>query len=260
VSDLTSIFGLAGRTAVVTGGATGLGRATAQLLVEAGARVVIAGRRAGVGEHAAAEMGSLDVVRFVRADVTDLASVEALFDQADAFLGGIDVLVNSAGVIDRTPLPDVAPDVIDALIETNLRGVVYCCRSALPRIAARGGGAIVNIASYLAFRGGPGWTPLYNAAKAGVVGLTTSLAVTHGPQKIRVNALCPGFIPTDLNRAILENTPNPDAAYRRVAREFPLRRLGTPEDVAYAALFLASDAGAWITGVALPVDGGAMAR
>ncbi len=251
-----SAFRLDGRTALVTGGATGLGRGIAHALVQAGARVIIAGRRASTGERAASEIGA----HYVRADASRSGDVHALYTEVDRVLGGLDVLVTAAGAMDVRDITDADDAAIDAMLDANLRSVVHCAREAVPRLVARGGGAMVFLASYLAIRGGPGGAPLYGAAKGGVVALTRLLAVRYGPQKIRVNALVPGWVTTDLNRHIIDATPNPAATERRFAQEYPLRRLGTPEDVAHAALFLASDAASWITGVVLPVDGGVTAK
>lgn len=257
---MTDAFRLDGRTAVVTGGATGLGRGIAEAFVQAGARVLLAGRRASTGERAAAEMGPPDRVRYVRADASRAGDVQALFAAADDFLGGLDVLVTAAGAMDTRDITDVDDAAIDAMLDANLRSVVHCARTAVPRFLARGGGTMVFLGSYLGIRGGPGGAPLYGAAKGGVIALTRLLAVRYGPQRIRVNALVPGWVTTDLNRHVIESTPHPAATERRFAQEYPLRRLGTPVDIAHAALFLASDAASWITGVVLPVDGGVTAK
>ena len=259
---LEELFGVVGKRAIVTGGASGIGLGIATLLAQAGAEVVIAGRRADVGAEAVATVRAAcghDAARFVRTDVRSADSVRALFAACDAD-GGVDILVNAAGSANPRPLAEHSDDDIDAMLDVNLRGVIYCAREAVPRLAARGGGAIVNIASYLGYRGGPGWAPVYSAAKGGVIALTRSLAVQHGPQQVRVNAVCPGFVATALVDDLLAHTPNPAAALRRMAMEYPLRRTGTPEDIARAVLFLASPAASWITGVVLPVDGGVTAR
>ncbi len=260
--NLEAVFGVGGQRALVSGGASGIGLGIATLLAQAGAEVTLAGRRAGVGQAGVAAIRAAcgrDAARFVETDVRSSASVRALFGACDDG-GGLDILVNAAGAVIPVPLAAHTDDDIDAMLEVNLRGVLYCTREAVPRMAARGGGAIVNIASYLGYRGGPGWAPVYSAAKGGVLALTRSLAVAHGPQQVRVNAICPGFVPTALVDDLLAHTPNPAATLRRVAMEYPLRRTGTPEDIAYAALFLASPAARWITGVVLPVDGGVTAK
>ena len=260
--NLDSMFGVGGKRAVVTGGASGIGLGIATLLAQAGADVVIAGRRADVGAEAVAAVRAAcdrGSARFVRTDVRSADSVRALFAEGDAG-GGVDILVNAAGSANPRPLAEHSDDDIDTMLDVNLRGVLYCAREAVPRLAARGGGSIVNIASYLGYRGGPGWAPVYSAAKGGVIALTRSLAVQHGPQQVRVNAVCPGFVPTALVDDLLAQTTNPAAALRRMAMEYPLRRTGTPEDVARAVLFLVSPAASWITGVVLPVDGGVTAK
>jgi NAD(P)-dependent dehydrogenase (short-subunit alcohol dehydrogenase family) len=175
-------------------------------------------------------------------------------------LGRLDVLVTSAGVINRIHLTELEQVDWDAILDTNLRGVYLVCKHALPHMIAQGRGAVVNVASYLGAFGARDTTPAYNASKAGVVALTRSLALQVGPQGIRVNAVCPGFVVTALNENIIRDAPDPIAKEREMARRYPLGRLGRPRDVAAAILFLASDEAEWITGASLLVDGGLTAR
>ncbi len=255
--NFEAMFGLAGRRAIVTGGASGIGLGIARTFAAAGASVVIAGRRADVGEAAAAAVQAEGGdARFIRTDVRDVESVRALFAACE----GVGVLVNAAGGADPPRSPSTATPTSTRCSRSICAVCSIAAAKAIPRFAARGGGAIVNIASYLGYRGGPGWAPVYSAAKGGVVSVTRSLAVAHGPQGVRVNAICPGFVATALVDDLLAHTPNPAATLRRVAMEYPLRRTGTPEDIAQAALFLASPAAAWVTGVVLPVDGGVTAK
>lgn len=251
------MFRLDGRRALVTGGTSGIGEAVARTLLGAGARVVIAARDPARGQAVRDALAALGEVHFLPADVGSEPSVEALVAGTVDRLGGLDVLVNNAGAIDRTPLHALDLARWEGVLRTNLTGCYLVSRHALPHLRARGG-AVVNVASYLAFRAGSGLTVAYNAAKAGIVALTRTMAVAYGPEGVRVNAVCPAFVPTALNRDLWARYTAED--WEHLTQAYPLRRVGTPEDVAHAVLFLASDEAGWITGVALMVDGGLTAR
>jgi len=240
-----------GKVLLITGGASGIGLATAREAHALGARVAIASRRADRGEEVAAAMGP-DAF-FVPTDVNREDDVGQLMAVVAERFGRLDALINNAGAIRRTPVHEEDAAGWDKAVGVNLRGVFFCCKHALPALIAAKG-SIVNVASILALRANYGRTPAYDAAKAGVVALTRSIAVRYGPEGVRANAVCPDFVPTDLNRNLWE-TWAPDQ-WTRSAENYPLRRLGTPEDVARAILFLASDAAAWISGIALVLDGG----
>jgi len=244
-----------GKGVVVTGGTSGIGLAAARAFARQGAAVVVSGRRQERGTAAAGEDLS-----FVAADVRDEAQVIHLLEEADRILGRLDVVVNSAGVINRILLTELQQPDWDVILDTNLRGVYLMCKHALPRLMAQGHGAVVNVASYLGAFGARETSPAYNASKAGVVALTRSLALQAGPSGVRVNAVCPGFTVTSLNQDVILNAPDPRAKEQEMARPYPLGRLGRPEDVAPAILFLASDEAGWITGASLLVDGGLTAR
>ncbi len=251
------MFRLDGQRALVTGGTSGIGEAAARVLLQAGARVVIAARGEERGAEAQERLRPHGEVHFIPADVSAEESVRRLIARTADILGGLDILVNGAGIISRTPVHELETADWSRILDTVLTGVFLCSREALPHLR-ESGGAIVNVASYLAFRAGTTRTPAYNAAKAGVVSLTTTMAAAYGPDGVRINAVCPGFVPTELNRTIWERYT--DEQWDQIAQRYPLRRVGTPEDVAYAVLFLASKEAGWITGVSLLVDGGLTAR
>ncbi|MDR7474776.1 MAG: SDR family oxidoreductase [Armatimonadota bacterium] len=251
------MFRLDGGRVLVTGGTSGIGKATARIMLQAGARVVIAARGAQRGAEVARRLGTHGEVHFLAADVRVEEAVRRLMVSTAGILGGLDILVNNAGAISRVPVHELATEEWRGILEANLTSVFLCSREALPHLRSSRG-AIVNVASYLAFHAGTALTPAYNAAKAGVVALTRTMAVAYGPDGVRVNAVCPAFVPTDLNRELWEVYTREQ--WEQAARSYPLRRVGTPEDVAYAVLFLASREAGWITGVTLMVDGGLTAR
>jgi NAD(P)-dependent dehydrogenase (short-subunit alcohol dehydrogenase family) len=254
---MLEIFSLTGRVVIVTGSASGLGCATAKLFAQAGASVVLASRRPQKLEIVADDIAAMGGTAFVvPTDVTVEVQVKALVERTLDRFGRIDVLVNNAGILTRTPVPDTTEDEWHALMDANLKGPFLCCKYSLPVMLKQGQGNIVNIASYLGQFAGSGNTPIYGVTKGGLIALTKALAVKYGPQQIRVNAIAPGFIKTDLNRNVIEGAPDPAAKEREVAEPYPLKRLGTPEDIAAAALYFASDASNWVTGTVLLVDGG----
>ncbi|HEU0258327.1 MAG TPA: SDR family oxidoreductase [Burkholderiales bacterium] len=227
------MFDLKDKTAVVTGGAKGIGAATAKLLREAGARVEVLDLSTGC-------------------DVTDEAQVNNAF----AGIGGLDILVNNAGRAIRKRAVEVAKEDWDAVIELNLTALFLCSRLAHPHMKKRGGGAIVNLASIMGLSGGIYPNASYQASKGGVVNLTRALALEWASDNIRVNAVAPTYVRTDFTMPIFSN---PDVL-KTVMAHTPLGRFPEPEDVAAAILFLASNAARCITGVTLPVDSGYLAR
>lgn len=251
---------LHGKVAVVTGGAQGLGRAMAELFVAHGARVVIADVDRATGEAAAAEIGAS--ARFHPADVTDPDQIEALLDAAEAAFGPVDVMVNNAAVsAEMHPrFLDETFNEFDRVLRVDLLGVMLGTQRAARRMARRGGGAIVNISST------SGLVPsfgviCYRTAKAAVIQLTKAAAIDLAEYGIRVNAIAPGNIATGMNAFSPEGVDPNDPDWRRYLDSVrnaaqPLKRKGTPRDVAEAALYLASDRAAQVTGTVLPVDGG----
>ncbi|MDT0509563.1 SDR family oxidoreductase [Novosphingobium sp. MMS21-SN21R] len=244
------LFDLAGKAAIVTGSTRGIGRAIAGALIAAGARLVISSEDAADTARVAAELGMPGMA----CDVSDDAALARLVDFSVAELGRVDVLVCNAGITGQAgPFADIDMDDYAKVMAINLRSQVVLCNLALPHIAAIGGGAVVLVASLSGLRGN-GRINAYALAKAGVAQLARNLAVEWGPRGVRVNALSPGFIATELSQPLLDN---PDFMARRMAMT-PLRRPGTPEEVAGAAVFLASPAGGFVTGHNLVVDGGTL--
>ena len=241
---------LSARTALVTGGGTGLGRAIAESLARAGARVVITGRTEANLETAAGDLPGQ--VTFRVHDVTDLPAHERLVADIETSVGPLDILVNNAGRHLKTPFVDTDPEALRAVVETNLIGATELTRMAVRRMLPRGRGSVVMISSMAGLMGLTGVSS-YALTKAGLLGLTRSLAVELGPSGIRVNAICPGFIDTAMFRQAMQGDP---ARFTRITDRIPLPALGTPEDIADAVAFLCSDRGHYLNGVTLPVDGG----
>jgi 3-oxoacyl-[acyl-carrier protein] reductase len=242
---------LAGRTALVTGGSGGIGAAIAAAFGRAGARVAVhyhrqAARAAAVAAQVEAAGGE---AFSVPADVTDGASVREMVEATLARYGAIDVLVNNAGILDRALVHEMADEVWDRMMATNLRSVFLCTRAVLPHMLARGSGAIINMSSTLAQKGITGHAH-YAAAKGGIIAFTRALAREVGPKGIRVNCIAPGPIETEMIG------PLNDEARRRGSALFALRRFGVPEDVAPTAVFLASDDAGYYAGQTLCPNGG----
>lgn len=247
---MSGLFDLTGKSAIVTGSTRGIGRAIAEALIAQGARVVVSSEDASDTARAAEDLGMPGFA----CDVTDDAAQEALLDFALEALGGLDILVCNAGITGRAgPFAEIDMDDYARVMAINLRSQVVLCNLALPHIAVRGGGAAILLASISGLRGN-GRINAYALAKAGVAQLARNLAVEWGPQNIRVNAISPGFIATELSQPLLENA---EFMKRRMGMT-PLRRPGTPAEVAGAAAFLASPAGAFITGQNIVVDGGTL--
>ncbi len=255
-TPLRDLTDLAGRAAIVTGGAMGIGAAIARRLHEAGATVVIADRDGAAAQETTAALG-LGTAPIV-ADVSDEADVERLFTTVVAAHSGVDILVNNAGVYPITPVLEMATEEWDRVLGVNLRGVFLCARAAGRVMAARGRGVIVNLASMDAYH--PTWAGLahYDASKGGVVAFTRALALELAPHGVRAVAVAPGNIATEGVARMVPNLAADEIA--RMTEEgdkrLPLGRVGTPDDVARAVLFLASDLATYITGTTLLVDGG----
>ncbi len=251
------VFRLDKKIAMITGGSSGLGLAAARLFAARGARVVLLARDADRLDRARSALAADGLAaEIVTADVRRAGDVTRAVADVESRVGPPDVLLNNAGTIHRGAVTETSPEEWAGVVDTSLTGAFLMARAVLPAMIARRRGVILNTSSYLALHGAAGATPAYGAAKAGLLGLTRSLAVRHGPDGIRVNAILPAFIRTPLNSHLIDSAPDPAAREREMAARYPLRRLGRPEDFASAALFLASDEASFITGHGLALDGG----
>ena len=236
---------LENKIAVITGGGRGIGKATAKLFTNEGATVVIAEFDEVSGQSTANELGA----HFIKTDISNEESVNALFKFISSEFGQLDILVNNAGILADSTLKKLDPDSFDAVINVNLRGVYLCGRAAADIMIAQGSGVILNASSVVAHHGNFGQTN-YVASKAGVIGITKVWARELGKDGIRVNAVAPGFIQTNMTAGM------PEKVVEMMGEKVPLKRWGQPEDVANAYTFLASDEASYITGAVLNVDGG----
>ena len=239
------------RAAIVTGGSRGIGRAVCLALAEQGVNVGVnyAGSAAAAEETAALcrEKGVEAIA--VQASVSDAAQVDALFEKAVETFGRVDILVNNAGITRDNLIVRISEEDFDAVIDTNLKGAFLCCKKAARLMMRQRWGRIVNISSVVGLRGNPGQTN-YSASKAGVIGLTKSLAKELSSRNVTVNAVAPGFIDTDMTRVLSE------AARTALLCQVPLGTFGQPEDVARTVAFFAGENAGYITGQVLCVDGG----
>jgi NAD(P)-dependent dehydrogenase (short-subunit alcohol dehydrogenase family) len=239
---------LEGKVAVITGAGSGMARATTQVFVREGARV-LAADITGREEETAKALG--DAVVPFRCDVTDEAQVEAMFKAALDTFGRVDAVLNVAGIGGAQPLADVTMDEYDRIMDVDLRGVLLGTKHGLRAMLPTGGGAIVNWSSTGGLNGSTLPTSVYSAAKAGVISVTKAAAIEYGTQGIRANAICPGFIETEMSggKGAAERFP-------MLVQGTALKRGGQPEEVAELAAFLASDRASFITGAIIPIDGG----
>jgi NAD(P)-dependent dehydrogenase (short-subunit alcohol dehydrogenase family) len=243
-----------GKVALVTGGNSGIGLASAQGFAREGARVMIAARRRAEGERAVASIRSTGgEAAFVETDVTDSTSVRAMVQTCVSTFGRLDVAYNNAGITGavNTDIAEADEAVFEQVMAINVRGVWLSMKYQIPAILAAGGGAIVNCSSYAGLRGGPR-SSAYYASKHAVLGMTKSVSLEYAERGVRVNAVCPGLIMTDL---IETNFKGSEDKLAMLTGRIPMRRTGLPEEVADAVLWLASDESSFVSGIALPIDG-----
>jgi 2-deoxy-D-gluconate 3-dehydrogenase len=243
-------FDLKGKTALVTGGNGGIGLGIAKGLAQAGANVAIAGRNEAKNQAALKALGAGAIA--VSGDVNDAAMVERMVAETVKAFGGLDILVANAGINIRKPPQDYALEEWHRIMDTNLTSVFACCQAAYPEMKRRGGGKIVTIGSMTSIFGFD-IGAVYATTKGGIVQLTKSLAAAWAKDNIQVNSILPGFIDTELTRNLRRNFPG---THERVEGRTPARRWGTPADIAGAAVYYCSPASGFVTGTALPVDGG----
>ena len=243
---------LDGKVVVITGAGGGIGREAAVLFSEEGASVCVADVSAEQGEETAAACRE---AFFQRVDVSESGSVEAMYAATAERYGGIDVLYNNAGIMpaDDASILDTAPEAWDRVVDVNAKGVYLCCKHGIPRLLERGGGSVINVASFVALVGAATSQIAYTASKGAVLSLTRELAVEFARRGVRVNALCPGPVETPLLMRLFEEDP---AAYERRRVHLPMGRLASAREIALGALFLASDESSYVTGATFMVDGG----
>lgn len=251
---------LKGKVALITGGGTGLGAAFTKRFVEEGAKVVITGRRKELLDKVAAGLPAGSVLAF-QGDVSDVESAKAMVDATIKFGGKIDVLVNNAGIDPSGAVVELPVEQWQKVIGINLTGPFLMMKAAIPEMIKNGGGSIVNIASLAGLRCIPAM-PAYSASKSGLIGLSQATALDYGAQKIRVNVVAPGPIRTEMlehsMQGLADATKNDITGALNILTKFlPLKRPALPEEVAGAVVFLASDDAAYVTGITVPVEGGA---
>ena len=247
---------LEGKFTVITGAATGIGQATAQLFAQEGAQVVIADLNE---EDAQETVGNINSENgrawFVRTDVSRAEDMEALMKSAAELMGGIDVIFNNAGAQRSGAVTDFDESEWDLLMDINPKSCFLGAKYGVPYLRERGGGSIVNMASIAGLKGGPGMTA-YSASKGAVVAFTKALAAELAPDNIRVNCVCPGWIDTPFNQPAIEFMGGRTNQEEMVQQTVPLQRQGTPEEIAPGILYLASEASSYMTGKELIIDGG----
>ena len=247
---------LSNKIAIVTGAGSGIGRACAITFAGEGAKVALVGRRKEQLEETAREIG--DSALILPADVSVQDEIARVVEQTVAHFGGLNVLLNNAGVLHIGTAEQITEEQWDETFNVNVRGLWLLSRAVLPAMRKAGGGSIINMASVLGINGARNRAS-YAPSKGAVVLLTKCMAIDHGHEHIRVNAICPSFVETDLTAAVISKAPNPNSVRSERIAVHPIGRLGQPEDVAGLAVYLASDESSWVTGSVFPVDGGYLA-
>jgi 2,3-dihydro-2,3-dihydroxybenzoate dehydrogenase len=244
------------KIAIVTGAGSGIGRACAIALAREGAKVALVGRRKERLEETRRQIG--DAALVIAADVSNSKEAVRVVDHTIAHFGGLNVLLNNAGVLHIGTAEQITEEQWDETFNVNVRGLWLLSRAVLPAMRKAGGGSIINMASVLGINGARN-RAAYAPSKGAAVLLTKCMAIDHGHEHIRVNAICPSFVETELTAAVISKAPDPTAVRSERIAVHPLGRLGQPEDVAGIAVYLASDESAWVTGSVFPVDGGYLA-
>ena len=240
------------KVAIITGAASGIGKATAKLFAEHGAKIVVADIDTEGGELTVTEIKNKEYQgSFIQTDVSIHEKTQKMVDHTINQYGKLDILVNSAGIAMRLPVEELPEDDWHHCLGVNLTGVFLCSKAAIPAMRKNGGGSIINLSSIYGLVGAE-VRAAYVASKGAVTNLTRGMALDYAEDNIRVNCICPGFVETPLVAGVVKN---PDE-YQKLANKHPLRRLGQPTEIAYGALYLASDESAFVTGIALPIDGG----
>ena len=243
---------LKNKVAIITGAASGIGKATAVLFAEHGARVVVADIDIHRGKETVTEIQKVgNEAKFIKTDVTNMIDTQNVVAQTVDTYGKLDILFNNAGIAMRLPVDELPEDDWHRCLDVNLNGVFLCAKAAIPAMQRNNGGSIINMSSIYGIVGAD-VRAAYVASKGAVTNLTRGMALDYAKDNIRVNCICPGFVETPLVAGVIK-TPD---EYQKLADKHPMRRLGQPEEIAYGALYLASDESAFVTGIALPIDGG----
>ena len=245
------------KVGIVTGAGSGIGRASAIALAKEGARIALVGRRKDPIERVAREIGERAFA--ISADVSKAGEISRLLEETVHRFGGLNVLVNNAGVLHVGTAEQITEEQWDHTFNLNVRSVWLLSRAVLPHMRKSGGGSIINLASVLGIVGARN-RAAYAPSKGAMVQLTKCMAIDHGHENIRVNAICPSFVETELTAHLIGQAPDAAAFRRERTAAHPIGRLGRPEDIAGLAVYLASDESSWVTGAVLPVDGGYVAQ
>jgi NAD(P)-dependent dehydrogenase (short-subunit alcohol dehydrogenase family) len=247
---------LKGRVALITGAGSGIGRAIALLFAREGAKIVVADISEADGEKSVELIKKADGEGvFVKGDVSKAEVARRMTDAAVGEYGRLDILCNNAGIESVGTVVDVGEEKWDKVINVNLKGAFLCSKYAIPKIIESGGGVVINIASVLGLIGSKG-EAAYCASKGAIVSLTRAMALDFASQNVRVNCICPGSVLTPTFRRVIASSGDYERAFKKNLEKIPLKRVAEPEEIAYAALYLASDKSSYVTGSALVIDGG----